>query len=192
MTRLIRGAGLVIIAAALAGCSSSDPARGLPRGQRVLPGAFHDATAHWSRRPELTRPQTHRRSGRSASAPPDRLADREQIAFAVPEPGRPLTDAALARVVAVDLRDPLAGGQSRQVVLLQDDTVGPELRNGRVEVVDLPCHLGMRPRSRAGRLEQRELACPAAIAQPARPLLGRLQAKLFRIERTCPREILGG
>src|SRR4051812_30807249 len=66
------------------------------------------------------------RPGRGGSAP-DRLADAEQVALAVAKPGGTLAGAALAGVIALDLRDAVGRGEPRNVVLLEDDAAVPEL-----------------------------------------------------------------
>src|SRR6266704_1509458 len=126
------------------------------------------------------------------AAPRDRLADREQVAFAVFEPGGSFADTALTRIVASDLRDPVDRGQAGQVIAREDHAAGLELRDGRVDVADLPGHLGVRARGSAVGLEQRELASRAAVQQAARPLLHWLQAELLGVERSRPLQILRG
>src|SRR6266511_4305708 len=119
----------------------------------------------------------------------DRLADREQVALAVSEPSGSLADA-LARIVVVDLREPVDRPHPWQVVLLEHHASGPEVRYGRLDVVDLPGHLGVRLGWSAVRLEQRELATRTAVEQTARPLLARLEAELVGIKRSRPWQIL--
>src|SRR5206468_368706 len=120
----------------------------------------------------------------------DRLADPEQIALTVLEPRGTLADAALARVVAGDLGHPVLGRQAGHVELLEHHTSVPEVRDGGVDVVDLPGHLGVHPRGGARRLEQRELAARAAVEQAPGPFFAWLEAELLGVERACAPEIL--
>src|SRR5918994_6511797 len=99
---------------------------------------------------------------------PHRLAVAEDVSLAVPEPRRPLADAALGRVVARDLGDAVNGIQARQVVLLEYDSVVSQLRDRRLDVVDAPRHLGVGAGCAARRLEDRELAVAAAVPKPSR------------------------
>src|SRR2546425_12349889 len=77
------------------------------------------------------------------SCSPDRLTDREQVALAVLEPSGALAHA-LAGIVVGDFRESVDRGQTRLVVLLEHHASGLELRDHRLDVVDLPDHLGMR------------------------------------------------
>jgi hypothetical protein len=63
-------------------------------------------------------------------------------------------------------------------------------RHRGLEVGDLPTHLRVGARRRAGGDEQGERPAPTAIAQAAGPLLGGLQAELVRIERAGTLEVL--
>jgi type I restriction enzyme M protein len=60
----------------------------------------------------------------------------------------------------------VVGCEPGLVVFLEVDPAGTELGDDGVEVVDLPCHLGVRAGRRACRLEQRELAGGAAVDAP--------------------------
>jgi signal transduction histidine kinase len=132
---------------------------------------------------------TRRRLIRPVSAP-NRLAEPEHVALAVPKPRAALA-AALARVVALDVSDPLDRPEPGEVVFLEYHATGSQLTDGRLDVVDLPAHLGVSAGRRAGRLEEGELARRAHVAQTAFPLLDGLDSELLRIEGTRPLEVLG-
>src|SRR5919106_6790463 len=129
---------------------------------------------------------------RRACLSANRLADPEQVPLAVAEPGGALALAALARVVPLDLRDPVHGPQSRQVDLLELNAAPTQLGHGGLDVVHLPPHLGEGAGRSARRFEQTKLAVLAAVAQPSRPLLDRLEAERFGVERPGTLEGLGG
>jgi hypothetical protein len=76
------------------------------------------------------------------------------------------------------------------VDLLEHHPAAAQLVDHGLDVLDLPRHLGMLTRRRAGRLEQREPPAAAQIEQTARPLLDRLETELLRVERPCPGKVL--
>jgi hypothetical protein len=89
-----------------------------------------------------------------------RLANTEQVSFAISEPCRLFSDTAAARVVAGYLRNAVDCREARQIVLLEYHTARPQLRDGRLDVVNLPCQLSVIARRDAGRFEQGEPAVP--------------------------------
>ena len=121
----------------------------------------------------------------------DGLPDPDQVALAVAKPGAALAAGALARVVALDLGDAVAGDEAGDVVVLEHDAAGAQLREGRLEVLDLEGHLRVLTRRAPGREEDGEVAGPRAVEQPAGALVGRLEAELLRIERAGAVEVLG-
>ena len=64
----------------------------------------------------------------TASASAHRLADAEQVPFAVAEPRAPLADT-LGRVVAFDVGDAVDGAEARDVDLLEYHAAPSELRD---------------------------------------------------------------
>src|SRR4051812_45487530 len=70
-----------------------------------------------------------------------RLPDSEHVAFAVAEPDRPLAET-LAGVVARHRGDSI-GGAAGHVHLLEHHATRPQLRDRRLDVVDLPAHLSV-------------------------------------------------
>src|SRR3954452_5117056 len=157
-----------------------------PADPRLITDPYITVSSLDAPRPTLTQG----RDGEGSA--PDRLADAEQVALAVAKPGGTLPGAALAGVIALDLRDAVGRGQPRNVVLLEDDAAVPELAHRRLDVVDLPPHLRVLARRCARRLKDRELTAAAAIAKAARPHLDRLQAQLLRVEAPGPVEVLRG
>src|SRR4051794_25876902 len=121
-----------------------------------------------------------------------RLTDPEQVALAVAEPGAALAASVLARVVALDVGDRVDRAEPGRVDLLEDDAAGPQLGDGRLDVVDLPAHLREGARGGAGRLEEGEVARGGAVQEPARALVDRLEAELLRVEAAGAGEVLGG
>src|SRR5665809_162134 len=98
---------------------------------------------------KLNDPQRVRESGAYASP------DREEVAFAVLEPGT---------FVPRYLRDPVHSLQSGQVVLLEDHSVGAQLSHGRLDIIDVPTELRVGSCCLAARLEQYELSVPTTVA----------------------------
>src|SRR5215216_6474802 len=72
-----------------------------------------------------------------------RLADSKEIALVVPEPGGLLANAPLARVVPGDLGDAVDRPQAREVVFLEHHSTRSQPLHGRLDVFDLPPHLGV-------------------------------------------------
>src|ERR1700754_4494960 len=79
------------------------------------------------------------------------LGDAERVALAVAEPGGPFA-ATLARVVALDVHDPVDGA----VVLLEHHSAGAQMSARRLDVVNIEAHLCERAVRRAVRGEQTE------------------------------------
>ena len=80
----------------------------------------------------------------------NRLGDPQHVCFAVAKPCRALADA-LARIVAVELGDPVGRSESGQAALLEADAAGGQLVHRRVDVVNLPDDLrGRAPRGAGG------------------------------------------
>lgn len=100
---------------------------------------------------DLLRTLARRGPQRSWMSPLERLADPDHVAVEVPKPGGQLADAALARVVALDLRNSVDGLEPGNVDLLELDA--PFLQRGdrRPQVVDLERHLREGAGRRAGR-----------------------------------------
>src|SRR5215212_2755046 len=73
----------------------------------------------------------------------DRLADSKEIALAVPEPGGLLANAPLARVVPGNLGDVVDRPQARKVVFLEHHSTRSQPLHRRLDVFDLPRHLGV-------------------------------------------------
>ena len=69
------------------------------------------------------------------------------------------------------LRNAVNSLEARQIVLLEYDTACPQLRDGRVDVVNLPCQLSVIARRDAGRFKQREPAVSTLVAKTTGPLL---------------------
>jgi hypothetical protein len=67
-----------------------------------------------------------------------RLADSEEIALAVHEPGGLLANATLARVVPFDLGYAVDSLQARKVVFLEHHSTRSQLLYRRLDVFDLP------------------------------------------------------
>jgi hypothetical protein len=137
------------------------------------------------------------RSARQQAPPPtsrgrsrDGLADAEQVAFAVAEPGRALAGRGGAGVVAFDGGDSVGRMQARQVVFLEGDPASPKFGDGRIEVIDFPRHLGVFARWGAGGLEEGEFTASAAVAQTSGAFLDWLQAKLVGVEASSPLQVL--
>src|SRR5262249_30428810 len=117
------------------------------------------------------------------------LAQAQQVPLAVPEPGGAFTNAS-RRVVALHLGDAVHRDQAGNIDLLEHHPAVPQLGNHRLDVIDLPRHLGMGTRRHARRLKQREPPAAAPVAQPAGPLLHRFQAKLLGVKRPRPCQVL--
>src|SRR6266508_1478071 len=122
-------------------------------------------------------------AGRLASA--HGLADAQQVPLVVEEPGGPLADAG-RRIVALDVGDAVDRPQTRQIDLLEHHAPAAQLRNHGLDVIDLPRHLGMATRGRAGRHKQRESPAAALAPQTARPFLDRFEVEFFRVETPGP------
>lgn len=152
--------------------------------ERVLDARACNATSGLARLPAAVVKRV-----RTGSA--QRLPDAEHVAFAVAKPRGALSPAALARVVARDLGDPVDRLQPRNVDFLEDDAAALELGNDDVQILDLEPHLRERSGRRPGRAVERELTASKAVQKPAGSLLSRLQAELLRVEPTSAVEIVG-
>jgi hypothetical protein len=60
-----------------------------------------------------------------------RLANTEQVSFAISEPRGLFSDTAATRIIARYLRNAVNSLEARQIVLLEYDTACPQLRDGR-------------------------------------------------------------
>src|SRR5215216_5029258 len=127
---------------------------------------------------------------RAWSVSTHRLADSEEIALAVLEPGGLLANAPFARVVPGDLGDAVDRPQARKVVFFEHHSTRSQPLHRRLDVFDLPRHLGVISRGGASRLEERELPVAAPVKQASRPFLARFETQLLRVERFGPLQIL--
>src|SRR5262245_58235353 len=109
-----------------------------------------------------------------------RLADAEQIAFAVAEPGASLSST-FGRIVPVDVGDAVDRLHAGQVEFLELDTPRLEVGDRDFDVVDRPPHLRRFARSLARRLEDDEIRRATLIAQSARPFFDGNESELLRI-----------
>src|SRR5689334_14750398 len=115
------------------------------------------------------------------------LGDAEQVALAIAEPGSPFATP-LARVVALDIHDPVHGA----VVLLEHHPAGAQVGDRCLDVVDVETHLRERAVRCAGRGEQTEDTGRALVTQAAVTFLDRFEAKLVGIPAACSGKILSG
>src|SRR5215207_5511937 len=118
-----------------------------------------------------------------------RLADPKEVAIDVPEPRGPLADAPLARVVPGDLGYATDRPQARKVVFLEHYPARPQPLHRRLDIFDLPAHLGVISRGGTGRLEERKLPAAAAVEQSSGPFLLRFETQLLRVEFSGPLQI---
>src|SRR5262245_56547590 len=121
----------------------------------------------------------------------DRLADAQQVALRVAEPGGPFTRGTRRRVVALDFGHAVDGAQPRHVHLLEQHSLGRHIGHDGLDVIDLEGHLGVLTGWPARRLEDREAPRRAHVPEPSRTLLRRLQAELLGIPPAGPVEVLG-
>src|ERR1700674_4464538 len=113
-----------------------------------------------------------------------RWADDDQVAFRVLEP---------RELRAPHARDAIDGLESGRVVLLELDTLGLEVLDGSLDILDLDPHLGVRPRRLAAAGEHPKTGARRhRIHDPARILLGWGQPQLVPIEGLRPCHILRG
>jgi hypothetical protein len=121
----------------------------------------------------------------------DRLGDPDEVALAVVEERAELAGA-LARVVVGGGDRVAAYLEARHLEALEGHTPGSQIGQGRLEVLDLECHLGRCPRRRSRRAEEMELGRPAHVAQTAGALLDRLEPELVAVEGARPLEVGSG
>src|SRR5262249_20601574 len=97
-----------------------------------------------------------------------RLAEAEQGALAVFKPSGSLTHT-LARIVPLDIGDPIHCLQARQVVFLKDHTTRSERGYSGFDVGNIPRHLGVIAGRGSCGLKQGEVAATATVTKASGP-----------------------
>src|SRR4029453_13747849 len=95
----------------------------------------------------------------------------------------------LARIVPLDIGDPIHCFQAGQVVFLKHHPTRSKRRYNGFDVGNLPRHLGVIARGGSRGLEQGEVAATAPVTKASWPLLDGLQPEFLRIESPSPIEI---
>src|SRR5207248_6862486 len=133
----------------------------LPAGARRLPvGLLRERAVLPARGPNLSHPV--RQGPPAFGAPParlDELAERQEIAFTVTEPGGLLVS---------EIGDAIDRFESGKVILLEADATVPEIRDGGRDVLHKPGHLGVLSGGPpAGREEQEPTVAAPLIEEGA-------------------------
>src|SRR5438445_12785082 len=153
--------------------------------RRLSAGLLGECPLLPARRPDVSRPV--RQGPPTFGARPvrlDELAERQQIALAVTEPGG---------LLVPEIGDAIDGFESGKVVFLEVDATAPELRDGGGDVLHEPGQLRVLSRGPpAGREEQEPTVAAALIEEGAFDFPGRRQAQLLLVERFGAGEILDG
>src|SRR5262249_7249159 len=122
---------------------------------------------------------------------PHWLAEAEQVALAIFEPGSSFANA-FARIVPLDVGDAVHGLEAGQVVFLKKHAALSQRRYNGFYVGNLPSHLSVIARSRSRGLEHGKVAAAAAVTKASRPLLKGLQPELLGVKFPCPLEVFSG